>query len=79
MDSTAFPEQAEKLGAAFGGQLGATMAMFSPLIGEMLGMESAPIEFVDDGRRHSMKIGELIDIEIEEFVAPGNPRGRWSG
>ena len=75
MDAAASPEQAEKLGVVFGGQSGGPMAMLSPLISEMLGMESAPIDYVDDGRRHSVKVGDLIDIEIEDFVAPGNPGG----
>ena len=75
MDAAASPEQAEKLGAVFGGQVGGPMAMLSPLIGEMLGMESAPIDYVDDGRRHAVKVGRLMDIEIEDFVAPGNPSG----
>ena len=75
MDAAASAEQAEKLGAVFGGQLGGPMAMLSPLIGEMLGMESAPIDYVDDGRRHSVKVGQMMDIEIEDFVAPGNPGG----
>lgn len=75
MDASASPEQAEKLGAVFGGQAGGPMGALSPLIGEFLGMESAPIDFHDDGRRHSVKVGELIDIEIEDFVAPRNPRG----
>ena len=46
------------------------MAGLAPLISEMLGMESAAIEYVDDGRRHSLKVGDLIDIEIEDFVPP---------
>lgn len=75
MDSAASPEQAEKLGAVFGGQLGGPMAMLSPLISEMLGLESASIEYVDDGRRHSLKVGEMMDIEIEDFVPPSNPNG----
>jgi hypothetical protein len=75
MDAAASPEQADKLGAVFGGQAGGPMAALAPLIGEMMGIESAPIDYVDDGRRHSLKVGELIDIEIEDFVAPGNPTG----
>jgi hypothetical protein len=75
MDAAASPEQAEKLGAVFGGQAGGPMAMLSPLISDMLGMETAPIDYVDDGRIHSVKVGELIDIEIEDFVAPMNPSG----
>jgi len=75
MDAAASPEQAEKLGSVFSGQVGGPMAMLSPLISEMLGMETAPIDYVDEGRRHSIKVGELMDIEIEDFVAPGNPGG----
>ncbi len=70
MDAAASPEQATGLGAVFGGQAGGPMAALAPLITEMLGMETAPIEYVDDGRRHSLKVGELIDIEIEDFVPP---------
>ena len=70
MDAAATPEQAAGLGAVFGGQAGGPMAGLAPLITEMLGMETAPIEYVDDGRRHSLKVGELIDIEIEDFVPP---------
>jgi hypothetical protein len=51
------------------------MAMLSPLITEQLGMESAPIDYVDDDRRHSIKVGELMDIEIEDFVPLQNPDG----
>jgi hypothetical protein len=75
IDAAASQEQAAKLGAVFGGQSGGPMAMLSPLISELLGMETAPIEYVDDGRIHSVKVGELIDIEVEDFVAPGNPTG----
>jgi hypothetical protein len=75
MDAAASPEQAEKLGAVFGGQAGGPMAMLSPLITEMLGMESAPIDYVNDGRVHSVRVGELIDIEIEDFVPPQTPGG----
>lgn len=70
MDAQASPEQATGLGAVFGGQAGGPMAGLAPLITEMLGTETAPIEYVDDGRRHSLKVGELIDIEIEDFVPP---------
>jgi hypothetical protein len=75
MDAAASPQQAEKLGAVFSGQLGGPMAMLSPLITEMLGMETSPIDYVDDGRRHAVKAGDLMDIEIEDFVPPLNPDG----
>lgn len=70
MDAKASAEQASALGAVFGGQAGGPMAGLAPLVGEMMGMETAPIEYVDDGRRHSLTVGDLIEIEIEDFVAP---------
>ena len=72
MDAAASSEQAEALGAVFSGQKGGPMEGLVPLIGEMLGMEAAPIEFVDDGRRHRLKVGDLMKIEIEDFVSPLN-------
>jgi len=70
MDAAASPEQAAGLGAIFGGAAGGPMAGLAPLISEMLGIETAPIEYVDDGRRHSLRVGDLMDIEIEDFVPP---------
>jgi hypothetical protein len=75
MDATASPEQTEKLGAVFGGQVGGPMAALTPLIGEMLGMEAATIDYADDGRRHSVRVGDLIDMEIEDAVSPASPSG----
>jgi hypothetical protein len=72
MDAAASPEQAEAVGAVFSGQKGGPMEGLVPLIGEMLGMEAAPIEFVDDGRRHRLKVGDLMNVEIEDFVSPLN-------
>jgi hypothetical protein len=78
MDEAASEEQAEKLGAIFSGQLGGPMEAFSGLIGENLGMEVAPIEYADDGRRHRVRIGDLAEIEIEDFVPPQLPEGAVS-
>ena len=70
MDAAATKEQAAGLGAIFGGQAGGPMAGLAPLVSEVMGMETAAIDFHDDGRRHSLKVGDLIDIEIEDFVPP---------
>ena len=75
VDDAASDEQAEKLGAVLGGQLGGPMAGIGPLVGEMLGVERAPIEIVDDGLRHSVRIGEAIDFEIEDIVPFGIETG----
>jgi hypothetical protein len=75
VDEKATDEQAEKLTAVFSGQLGGPMAGLAPLIGEMLGVERVPIEVRDDGLRHSVRIGDSIDFEIEDIVPFGVETG----
>ena len=75
VDENATDNQLEKLTAVFGGQLGGPMEGLAPLIGEMLGVERASIEIVDDGLRHSVKIGNAIDFEIEDIVPFGVETG----
>jgi hypothetical protein len=76
VDGNASDEQADKLGAVFSGQLGGPMEALGPLVGEVLGVERAPIEVVDDGTRHSVKIGNVIDFEIEDVVPFGVETGQ---
>ncbi len=71
IDDKASDEQAEKLGAVFSGQLGGPMEALGPLVGEVLGVERAPIEVQEEGRRHSVRIGDSIDFEIEDMVPVG--------
>ena len=68
-------EQAEKLGAVFGGQLGGPMEGLVPLIGESLGVERVPIEVREDGLTHSVRIGDAVDFEIEDVVSFGVESG----
>src|SRR5436190_16853517 len=75
IDAAASDEQAEKLGAVFGGQLGGPMEALLPLIGESLGVERVPIEVREDGLRHSVRIGEAVDFEIEDVVPFGVESG----
>jgi len=75
VDDGATDAQFEQLVQVFGGQLGGPMAGLAPLIGEMLGVERAAIEVVDDGLRHSVRIGDVIDFEIEDIVPFGIETG----
>jgi hypothetical protein len=75
IDAAASDAQAEKLGAVFGGQLGGPMEALAPLVGENLGVERAPIEVREDGLRHSVRIGDAIDFEIEDVVPFGVESG----
>jgi hypothetical protein len=76
VDEDATDEQVEKLTAVFGGQKGGPMEGLAPLIGEMLGVERAAIDVVDDGLRHSVRIGSAIDFEIEDIVPFGIETGQ---
>jgi hypothetical protein len=75
IDANASDEQAEKLGAVFGGQLGGPMEGLLPLIGESLGVERVPIEVREDGLTHSVRIGDAVDFEIEDVVSFGVESG----
>jgi hypothetical protein len=75
IDAAASDEQAEKLGAVFSGALGGPMEAMGPLIGENLGLERAPIEVREDGLRHSVRIGNAIDFEVEDVVPFGAEGG----
>jgi hypothetical protein len=76
VDERASDEQMEKLVGVFSGQLGGPMEGLAPLIGEMLGVERAPIEVVDDGLRHAVRVGDVIDFEIEDIVPFGVETGQ---
>lgn len=75
VDEEATDEQLEKLVGVFSGQLGGPMAGLAPLVGEMLGVVRAPIEVHDDGVRHSVRIGDAIDFEVEDIVPFGVETG----
>jgi hypothetical protein len=75
IDEQASDEQMEKLVQVFSGQLGGPMAALAPLVGEILGVERARIEVTDDGLRHSVRVGDGIDFEIEDIVPFGVETG----
>src|ERR671922_1801416 len=75
IDQAASEEQAEKLGAVFSGALGGPMEALGPLVGENLGVERAPVEVNEDGLRHSVKIGDAVDFEVEDVVPFGVETG----
>ena len=76
VDDGATDEQFDKLVQVFGGQLGGPMAMLAPLVGEVVGVQRAAIELRDDGLRHSVRVDDAIDFEIEDIVPFGVETGR---
>ena len=75
VDDQASDEQTEKILGVFSGQLGGPMEALGPLVGENLGVERAPIEINEDGLRHSVKIGDAVDFEVEDVVPFGVETG----
>ena len=75
IDDRADERQASKLAQIFGGELGGPMAALGPLVGEVVGVERAPIDITEDGLRHGVRVGDAIDFEIEDIV----PFGKESG
>jgi len=82
IDDAASEDQFHRLVQVFSGQLGGPMAGLAPLIGEMLGVERAAILIEEQGLRHSVRVGDMIDFEIEDIVPFGVQTGepvRFSG
>jgi hypothetical protein len=69
IDDKASKEQTDKLTGVFAGKVGGPMANIAPLIGELLGVERLPIEYSDNGKRHRVRIGDAVAIEVEDFAA----------
>jgi len=76
VDDEASDEQFDKLIQVFSGQLGGPMAGLAPLIGEVVGTERASIEMDDVGLRHSVRVGDKIEFEIEDIVPFGKEDGQ---
>src|SRR4051812_15390042 len=67
LDERADEDQRAGLTSVFAGEQGGPAGMFAPLVGEILGVEAVPIEFVDDGLRHTLRIGDAVELDIEDF------------
>ncbi|MFW6074150.1 MAG: DUF1326 domain-containing protein [Chloroflexota bacterium] len=68
LDDRATEEQAGKLGAVLGGQMGGPPSVLAPLISEILGIETVPVTYEDDGRQHRVRFGDMVDTEVEDMV-----------
>jgi hypothetical protein len=71
IDERASQQQADALAGVFSGQQGGPMGALAPLVGQVLGIERAPMEYSEDGNRHSVRIGDTVAIDVEDFVPQG--------
>jgi hypothetical protein len=75
VDDDASEDQVQKLGAVFGGQMGGPMEVVSGLVGEVLGVEQAPIELSEQDGRHRITVGDATEMEVEDVVPFGAEGG----
>jgi hypothetical protein len=76
IDDNASDEQAEKLGAVFGGELGGPMEALGPLVGEQLGVTKVSMDVSHNNGTHSIRVGDEGVIEVEEIVPFGREDGQ---
>jgi hypothetical protein len=67
LDSAANKAQTEALGQIFGGKVGGAPAGLAPFIGEMLGVRHLPITYNVTGKKRSLKIPKVADLEVEDM------------
>jgi hypothetical protein len=75
IDAAASDEQAEKLGAVFGGQLGGPMEALGPLVGEQLGVERVALDVSHENGTHRLRVGDDGELEVQEIVSFGKEDG----
>src|SRR4029453_10634656 len=74
VDDRATDEQQAELLKLFTGQLGGPIADLAGLIGEVVGVERAPITFSVEGGKGRLTIGTIVDAEMDPYVgATGEP------
>ena len=73
VDEKANQSQQDALTQIFSGKAGGHLAALGPLTGEVLGVKTAPIDYQSDGKRPSLRLGTVAEMEIERM--PGQDGG----
>jgi len=68
LDQRASEEQREALTKIFSGQAGGHPGRIAQHIGQVLGIQSVPIEYQADGKRRSVRVGNVADATIEAIT-----------
>jgi len=71
LDGRASAEQQKAMGGIFSGQAGGHLAALGPLIGEVLGVKPAAIEYSENGKQRSLRMPKIAEIEIEALEGQG--------
>jgi hypothetical protein len=72
LDERANQDQKDALTQIFSGQAGGHLAGLAPFIGEVLGVKAASIEYHSEGKRRSLRLGDVADAEIEGLPGQGD-------
>jgi hypothetical protein len=75
LDDRASDAQRDALQAIFSGSEGGPMAAFAPLVGEMLGVKSVPIDYVITDKHRSVTVPGIFNTSIRS-VTSMHPDGR---
>ena len=70
LDERASEEQKIALTKIYTGQAGGHLSNLTPLIGEVLGISSVPIEYETKGKQRRLKIGDVAETEVEAIGSP---------
>lgn len=68
LDERADPAQKDRLAKIFSGQAGGPPGGLVPLIGEVLGVKSAAIEFRAQGKQRGLRIGDVAQADVEALA-----------
>jgi hypothetical protein len=79
VDERANDAQRQSLLRIFGGKAGGHPAGLAANIGKLLGAKFVPIEFKQQGKKFSLKIPKIADMEIESISGAGGADVQVSG
>jgi hypothetical protein len=71
-DERAESLQAQALAKIFSGQEGGHLSAVVPFIGEVMGVRAVPIDYRADGRKRSVRIGNVAEADIEAMAGQGD-------
>lgn len=72
LDDRANDAQTQALSRIFTGQVGGSPAKLASHIGNDLGVRSLPIDFKADGKKRSVSIPNVVDVEIAAITGQGD-------